>query len=631
MKKDYFLILLVFLVVTCYGQDKKVSVRTELERISDIGNLPKYIDKTKLLQVSSYDTTGGNNDGFSGQYSFIRKNPDSSLVIFEETGNGVINRIWTPTPTEDTLDFYFGGANDPSYSIKFSDLFSGDVYPFVEPLSGNEIGGFYTYFPIPFEDGCKIVFRGKKLEFYQIQHQEYPDNSNVENFSGKLSAKAATALNKLIQDWEKIKPSGEVIKTDQVLEPGRSLTLAEYKEGGRILGITFQNASAFEGLNKQIDIKITWDGDKVPAIYMPVADFFGYAFGKVSMQSLLIGTKDNVNFFYFPMPFDKSAKIELLYRSSDTPENDEPLRIMSEVTASKEKRRPNQEGRLYAFWNKNIDAPLGEPHVFLEGEGKGHYVGTILQSQGRTPGMTIFFEGDDITIIDGEMRVHGTGSEDYFNGGWYALLDRWDRKVSLPLHGSLDYSLPYSRTGGYRLFISDKMPFEKEILHTIEHGPEENNAPVDYTSIAFYYADAPVSENPVPPTNELSGTYVPSTYVLYPQLMKFSFNGKVTMAGNDWHATSGGQIRIDLSEFPDGKYKLIGDIEKSPEGAEVSIWQRQKEKVEAVSFHSEEKEVEVGKYLGDVTIDEFNETITIRFKEDGNIHIKRLILEKQDE
>ena len=52
--------------------------------------------------------------------------------------------------------------------------------------------------------------------------------------------------------------------------------------------------------------------------------------------------------------------------------------------------------------------------------------------------MTYFFEGDDSTAIDGEFRIHGTGSEDFFNGGWYAMMDRWDGKLSLPLHGALD-------------------------------------------------------------------------------------------------------------------------------------------------------------------------------------------------
>ncbi|UJH90674.1 DUF2961 domain-containing protein [Antarcticibacterium sp. 1MA-6-2] len=195
------------------------------------------------------------------------------------------------------------------------------------------------------------------------------------------------------------------------------------------------------------------------------------------MQSLLLGTKDNVNYSYFPMPFDSGAKIEIVYRSPDSSAGNNAIPVKGKIYFRKEKRDREKEGKFYVYWNSNFNAPTGEPHLLLKGKGKGHYVGTVLQAQGLEPGMTLFFEGDDVTTIDGEVRVHGTGSEDYFNGGWYALLDRWDRKISLPLHGALDYSLPFSRTGGYRLFISDKMPFNEEIHHTIEHGPEENNKP----------------------------------------------------------------------------------------------------------------------------------------------------------
>ena len=80
---------------------------------------------------------------------------------------------------------------------------------------------------------------------------------------------------------------------------------------------------------------------------------------------------------------------------------------------------------------------------------------------------TIFFEGDDITTIDGEQRMHGTGSEDYFNGGWYAVGDRWDKAYSLQLHGCLGYSIPLARTGGYRFLVGDKGTFEESYNLTI--------------------------------------------------------------------------------------------------------------------------------------------------------------------
>ncbi len=109
------------------------SLSEELRAFYEIGSLPEYLDSTFCAQVSSYDTTGNNDDGFSGTYSFLKRNADGSLVIFDRKGSGVINRIWTPTPTEDTLDFFIDDDSHPAFSIEYTDLFSGKKYPFVAP------------------------------------------------------------------------------------------------------------------------------------------------------------------------------------------------------------------------------------------------------------------------------------------------------------------------------------------------------------------------------------------------------------------------------------------------------------------------------------------------------------------
>ena len=637
MKKIYLLTLLSSLIINVFAQHEQVNTATELNKLQLIGDLPRYWEGTAVTQISSFDTTGNNDDGFSGKYSFIRRNPDSSLVIFEASGNGVINRIWTPTPTDDTLDFYFGGTAKPSFSIRFSDLFSGKVYPFVAPLAGNELGGYFCYLPIPFSRGCRIVSRGKKMQFYQIQSRSYPEKYQIEDFNLDPDQAARVALNEISASWlttrevEDIKP----LHTGMLLKPGETITLANLDKGGRIAGLKLQPADAFTGINKQIDLKITWDDEEQPAVYMPVADFFGYAFGKESMQSRLLGTSNNTAYCYFPMPFERKAKIELVYRPSDGSIKTEPIAVKADIFVSLKKYDRAKEGKFYAFWNPERNAPLGKPHVFLEGKGKGHYVGTVLQAQGRRPGMTTFFEGDDVTMIDGEMRMHGTGSEDYFNGGWYALLDRWDRKMSLPLHGSLDYSLPYARTGGFRLFISDKMPFEKEIRHTIEHGPEQNNTPADYTSVALYYAEKPITQLQVKPQNSLTTVFVPDTFMVYPQLMRYSIAGAVKIDGNLIQSATGGLVQIDLSDLPQGYYQLFADMEKSADGAEIVVWQRQKQVSKPVSFYAEKNEALPNQYICDINLDDFKNAVTFHFKPDQarcNIQIQRLqLIRKKDQ
>src|ERR1044072_7557120 len=104
--KSTFLYVMMLCMPACLFAQKVVTLVDELQHLYNIGDLPSYRSNTYSAQVSSYDTTGGNNDGFGGQYSFIKRNADSSLVIFDVKGTGVVNRIWTPTPTQDTLDFY---------------------------------------------------------------------------------------------------------------------------------------------------------------------------------------------------------------------------------------------------------------------------------------------------------------------------------------------------------------------------------------------------------------------------------------------------------------------------------------------------------------------------------------------
>jgi hypothetical protein len=418
------------------------------------------------------------------------------------------------------------------------------------------------------------------------------------------------------------------------------VTVFELNQGGRIAGIELNPANGFEGLTKSVDLKITWDDERNPAVFCPVADFFGYAFGKSSMQSLLLGSRENINYCYFPMPFDKSAKIELVYRNLAS-SHQSPLQVSVHVWYTTDPRIAEKEGKFYTRWNKKLRSQPGKPHVFLNVNGKGHYVGTILQAQGLQAGMTYFFEGDDSAAIDGNSRIHGTGSEDYFNGGWYAMMDRWDGKMSLPLHGALDYSLPFCRTGGYRFYISDKLSFESSFYMSIEHGPAGNKFPVDYTSLALYYSDTPIIESTVP-TNELTKVYIPDTLIIYPQLMDYNIFGNLDVK-TSWKYGTGGEsylftpgsdswLRISLADIPPGRYSVFFDVIKGPSGCDFSLWQRQTQLSDWISTYQISEERANDLYACDLGHLDFINTITIRFKTDKQKNIlllNRIILVKK--
>jgi hypothetical protein len=459
----------------------------------------------------------------------------------------------------------------------------------------------------------------------------YETGAKVKSFGIPLNDEEKASLERIAALWSIQKRKIQDFYTSKImtasghyqLDPGQAVTIFRLNHGGRILGFEISPANSFEGLLKDVDIKITWDGERNPAVFCPLTDFFGYAFGKASMQSLLLGTKENKNYCYFPMPFDKEVKIELLYRKVPLA-NQPAIQFSALIGYSHDRRHPDTEGKFHAFWYRNRTAESGLPHVFLDHSGKGHYVGTILQAQGLRAGMTYFFEGDDSTSMDGKFSMHGTGSEDYFNGGWYAMMDRWDGKMSLPLHGALEYSLPFCRTGGYRLYLSDKLSFDKRIFHSIEHGPLGNTFPVDYTSIALYYSDAPGSQL-ITPETEFTQVFMPDTLIIYPQLMDYNLYGNMNIH-TTWKYGTGGEsylfspgsdetcLRISLSDIPGGSYKVFFDIIREPFGCEFSLWQRQTQVSDWISTFGVAEEAANDVYAGELSITDLANSLTIKFR-----------------
>ena len=620
------------------AQDKKSTLEIELEELANINLLPRYRDHTSVAMESSYDRTEGNDDGFSGKYSYIRKEGPGRLVIADLEGPGVIQRIWTPTPTEDTIQFYFDGEENPRISIRFIDLFSSDVFPFESPLVGNEVGGYYCYLPIPYAKSCKIVYLGKRIQFHQIQHRTFPGNSVVTSFSPNLTSEEKTALHNTLEEWEEYDPlesidenNLNIIEKELFIKAGETVNLADINEGGRIVRMEFQDLSAIDDPDTPLILKAKWDDDDEYAINAPMKHLFGYAFRKTPMRSMLTGAEGNLHYMNFPMPFEKSATLELSYLKKQLQSQPE-VRFTSRIFILPDKRDKSNEGKFYSCWRRE-NPEIGTPYTILNYKGKGHYVGTILMCQGIEENLnghisTIFFEGDDITTIDGEQRMHGTGSEDYFNGGWYAVGDRWDKSYSLQLHGCLGYSIPLARTGGYRFLVGDKETFEESYKLTIEHGPENNNWPVDYASVAFFYGELPADAS-MEPTLELSGDFIPPKEMEILPISHFSFqsfgfppdeftlfrkrvNGKQVYVMHS-HSDKG-YVKVDLQVGVEGTYDLYISYFKSPESGMLQVFQRQKPISEEFSINAPEFQYVEKQLFGRITINEREAPLTFRMK-----------------
>ena len=182
------------LLVTCiFVQVSWGSPPIGLEEYLRLDELPCFRESVRVGSVSSYDRTEGNDDGFSGTYSYVRKEGDG-LVLADLVGPGVIYRFYTPTPTDDVIEFYFDGEAKPRLRIPFGKIFDGSTPPFLAPLVGSGSGGNWCYLPIPYATSCKIIARAPKVQFYQINFASYAKDTKLKSFSPDAPPYSGPAL-----------------------------------------------------------------------------------------------------------------------------------------------------------------------------------------------------------------------------------------------------------------------------------------------------------------------------------------------------------------------------------------------------------------------------------------------------
>jgi hypothetical protein len=168
--------------------------------------------------------------------------------------------------------------------------------------------------------------------------------------------------------------------------------------------------------HQEMLIRITYDGREKPDIEVPFGDFFANCFGKraeVISLPVIVEDADSYNCFW-PMPFRKSVKIEVVNQSKEKNVN----LLYYNIDWIKKDRIPASTPYFYARYRQEYPNVSGKDYVILETEGKGHFVGTVMAVRTRSPSW--FGEGDEKIYIDGEEEasIWGTGTEDYFLSAW---------------------------------------------------------------------------------------------------------------------------------------------------------------------------------------------------------------------
>ncbi|MBN2024144.1 MAG: DUF2961 domain-containing protein [Pirellulales bacterium] len=485
-------------VAVCPAADDDVAAIEPLYRLE---LLPRLAPGATSKMFSSYDRTGGNDDGFAGTYSKLRVENGNS-VLAEMTGPGRIERIHLPHSIyhepgllgrkNEHIRVYLDGSDQPALDVPLEDIFRGKIDGFPKPLAGEGFGGHYCYVPMPYRDGCKVVVDGTDVKFHAVAYRTYPSAEGVVTFQNPPTDRQREALAAAAKTWNS---PGDLAALG-VRDGERLAAAIDLKEGGAVeialpAGPRMVRAVYLKGKPESLAkagaarIQIRWDDAQEPAVDLPLDYLFCQAMRPGPFRSLLVGVSDDGWYNYMPMPYGKSATLTV---SADGTLAGE---IVVVTTPLPEWR--GDLGYLHAAYHESLPTKKGVFHPWLTREGRGHYIGTYLATGGfHKSDMPSWLEGDEWFTCDGELRIHGTGSEDHFNCGWYAVPGRLDGPCAFPLHGFTVYRKQdgYSLAAAFRWHVPDPVPYDTSIEAKIEHGPT-NNIPEHYRSAAFFYDAAP--------------------------------------------------------------------------------------------------------------------------------------------
>ena len=488
---------------SCSWAGERLSYEDLIGRLTDLEALAVLpAPGEKCQQWSSYERES-RYDAKNGEYLAWSANADGNGIIRREGGKevlaqirgpGVIWRIWSAKPGDGHVKVYLDGLDEPAIDLPFRQYFDGTAPPFQgSSLCYTVASGWNCYVPIPFNKSCKIVADEGWGLYYHFTYTTYPQSVVLPTFKRKLSeaqgaalVRANTVLNMKRGSDPAGKRPGEVTVAQEVrVEAGDTVRIFELTGPRAVTALHAQldlaAAPDSEALLRQLCLRITWDDQTRPAVWAPLADFFGSAPDFRKYKSLPMGVTDEGFYCFWYMPFAKRAVIELV--------NDGPTAasVTLRVTHAPLTRPVETLGRFHAKWHRDAFMPTepGRKEIdwtMLKTQGRGRFVGVMLHVWNPRGGW--WGEGDEKFFVDGERfpSTFGTGSEDYFGYAW--------GNPSLFEHAYHNQTRNDGGNHGHvcvnRWNITDNVPFQSSFEAAIEKY-FENERPNLYSATAYWY------------------------------------------------------------------------------------------------------------------------------------------------
>jgi D-arabinan exo alpha-(1,3)/(1,5)-arabinofuranosidase (non-reducing end) len=315
------------------------------------------------------------------------------------------------------------------------------------------------------------------------------------------------AVSKRVSSWDRTGGNRDAIP----VKAGATAVLAEIPGAGSIRHIWVTISSPSRYHLRELVLRMYWDGEQNPSVEVPIGDFFGTGFGSYhSWHSLPLTVQYRAMNCYFPMPFSNGARITVtndgredvrsFYYHIDYQQYPTAGTVAGQGRFHAQWRRENPTPAVPVAESKSINLTGRHNYLFMDAEGRGQFVGVVLNVHGFSTGW--WGEGDDMFFVDGERfppSLHGTGLEDYFNNAWGFQEEFNYPFIGYSLKGDKEWTGMHTM---YRFHVQDPIYFRKSLRAGIEHGHANDRAD-DYSSTAYWYQTEPHKRlDPLPPVEQ---------------------------------------------------------------------------------------------------------------------------------
>ncbi|MEA2710219.1 MAG: hypothetical protein QOF78_2820, partial [Phycisphaerales bacterium] len=469
---------------------------------------------------STYDRRGGN-EGADASHFLYHLADEFNVTLDVEGHPGVLYfaryNHWHGSPWHylvDGVDTIVKETStaDPNKPVANSTFEPKELFP--KPLAwtwSDTKGADLSWMPIGFEKSFLMAYsRTHYGTGYYIFHQYAPGtllSTPIKSWDAKpphaadvqkLIDRAGSELVKPILKGQLDLPAqGAVLVTRGAKpKPRADMSTAMVLEA---LTFSVPKASAVEFGRARL--RIRWDDRKAASVDAPVALFFGAGtlYNRDDREWLVKGFPVNVRFAedrvhlacYFPMPFFRSATVELVGAGQDVADVQWTAALRPVATP------PNHLSYFHATYRDHEKPQPGKDLVLLDTrdlEGSQDWTGSFIGTS------FIFSHNAVLTTLEGDPRFffddsnspqgYGTGTEEWGGGG-----DYWGgRNMTLPFAGH-PCGAPSAKEAkndldkiesAYRFLLADLFPFGKNARIQLEHGGANESAE-HYETVTYWY------------------------------------------------------------------------------------------------------------------------------------------------